>query len=114
MVALLEERQGLAIVGDKAYVSAELADRLWEQGNHLLLALKRDNQKVQWPTGIQKILGSLRHGVETAFSVLTVVFNFERPKSRSLSGLINRTTTKILAHTLSFFLSEHFAPHLSN
>lgn len=114
MVALLENRQGLAIIGDKAYVSSELEDRLWEQGKHLLLALKRKNQKLKWPTGIQKILGSLRHGVETAFSVLSVVFNFERPKSRSLSGLINRTTSKILAHTLSFFLSEHFALKLSN
>lgn len=114
MAALLENRQGLGIIGDKAYVSADLDDRLWEEGQHLLLALKRDNQKKQWPTGIQKLLGYLRHRVETAFSVLTVVFNFERPKSRSLSGLINRTTTKILAHTLSFFLAEAFASELSN
>lgn len=32
--------------------------------------------------GMQKILGYLRYRVETAFSVLTTVFNFERPKSR--------------------------------
>ena len=104
MVTLLENQRTLAVIGDKGYVSQELADRLWEEGEHLLLALKRDNQKVQWPTGFQKILGYLRHRVETTFSVLTTVFNFERPKSRSLSGLLNRTTTKILAHTLSFFL----------
>lgn len=114
ITALLENRQGLGVIGDKGYVSQDLAERLWEEGEHLLLALKRDNQKEQWPSGIQKILGYLRHRVETALSVLTTVFNFERPKSRSLSGLINRTTTKILAHTMSFFLAEMLIPELSN
>jgi hypothetical protein len=114
MVALLENRQGLGVIGDKGYVSQELEDRLWTEGEHLLLSLKRDNQKEQWPKGIQKILGYLRHRVETAFSVLTTVFNFERPKSRSMSGLINRITTKILAHTISFFLAEFLTPELSN
>jgi hypothetical protein len=114
MVALLENRQGLGVIGDKGYVSQDLAERLWEEGEHLLLALKKDNQKEQWPSGIQKILGYLRHRVETTFSVLTTVFNFERPKSRSLSGLLNRTTTKILAHTMSFFLAEILTSELSN
>lgn len=114
MVALLENRQGLGLIGDKGYVSQALEDRLWAEGEHLLLALKRDNQKEQWPHGIRKILGYLRHRVETAFSVLTTVFNFERPKSRSLPGLINRVTTKILAHTISFSLAEILTPELSN
>ena len=114
MAALLENRQGLGLIGDKGYVSQDLGERLWDEGEHLLLALKKDNQKEQWPSGFQKILGYLRHRVETTFSVLTTVFNFERPKSRSLSGLINRTTTKILAHTISFFLAEMLTPELSN
>jgi hypothetical protein len=114
MASLLENRQGLGVIGDKGYVSQDLADRLWAEGQHLLLALKRDNQKERWPEGIQKILGYLRHRVETAFSVLTTVFSFERPKSRSLPGLINRVTTKILAHTISFFLAEILTPELSN
>ena len=114
MVALLENRHGISIIGAKGYVSEELADQLWDEGEHLLLALKRDNQKERWPKGIQSILGYLRHRVETAFSVLTTVFNFEHPQSRSLSGLIYRTTTKILAHTISIFLAETLTPELSN
>jgi hypothetical protein len=114
MASLLENRQGLGLIGDKGYVSQDLADRLWTEGKHLLLALKRDNQKERWPEGIQKILGYLRHRIETAFSVLTTVFSFERPKSRSLTGLINRITTKILAYTISFFLAEILTPELSN
>ena len=114
LLALLEGRQGLSIIGDKGYVSQDLEDRLWQDGEHLLLALKRKNQKAQWPAGIQKILGMLRHNVETAFSVLTTAFNFEKPGSRSLSGFIARITTKLLAHTISFFLAESMTPQLSN
>lgn len=114
MIALLEERQALHLIADKGYLSEELEDRLWDVGEHLLLALRRKNQKAQWPAGIQQIIGRLRHGIETAFSVLTTVFTFESPHSRSLSGLIARITTKILAHTLSFFLAETLTPELSN
>lgn len=114
MVSLLEERHGLCIIGDKGYVSEELEERLWLEGEHLLLALKRDNQLEQWPEGIQKILGTLRHRVETALSVLTSVFSFQAPRSRSFSGFLARTTTKILAHTVSFFLAEIWPPKLSN
>ena len=70
--ALLEDRQGLSVIGDKGYVSQDLEDCLWEVSEHLLLALKRKNQ--QWLSGIQKILGMLRHNVETAFSMLATVF----------------------------------------
>jgi hypothetical protein len=76
-IPLLEGRQGLSLIGDKGYVSDELEDRLWHVGHHLLLALKRNNQKQQWPAGIQKILGQLRHNVETAFSVLTSVLTLK-------------------------------------
>lgn len=54
MVALLENRQGLDLIGDKGYVSQDLGERLWDAGEHLLLALKKDNQKEQWPSGIQR------------------------------------------------------------
>lgn len=114
LVALLEGRQGLGVIGDKGYVSQDLEDRLWEVGEHLLLALKRQNQKAQWPADIQKVLGMLRHNIETTFSVLTTVFNFEKPGSRSMSGFIARTTAKILAHTVSFFLADALTPQLSN
>ena len=106
--ALLEDRQGIRIIGDKGYISAELEEQLWDTGEHLLLALKKKNQKVQWPDGIQKILGRLRHGVETVFSVLTTVFSFESPGSRSYSGMISRVTSKVLAYTVSFFLTDLF------
>jgi len=114
MIPLLEERKGLKVIGDKGYVSEDLEDRLWQEGEHILLALKRSDQKEQWPAGIQKILGWLRHRVETAFSVLTSVFSFESPGSRSFSGFLARTTSKVLAYTISFFLAEILPSELSN
>jgi len=114
LIPLLEDRQKLGVIGDKGYVSEDLEERLWEEGEHLLLALKRKNQTAQWPDGIQRLLGRLRHGIETAFSVLTAVFNFEQPGSRSFAGLVTRITAKILAYTVSFFLAEMLTPQLSN
>lgn len=114
LATLLDEQQALLLIGDKGYVSADLEERLWQADEHLLLALKRKNQKSQWPSDVQRLLGQLRHRIETTFSVLTTVFTFETPHSRSLSGLLGRTTTKILAHTLSFFLAEYLTPHLFN
>lgn len=107
--ALCEGHTDLIYIGDKAYVSAEQETFVWERGRHLLLPLRRDNQQEQWPAGFQKILGRLRHRVETAISVLTTAFNLRLPHGRSLSGFVARTATKMLAYTLSFWLARQFA-----
>ncbi len=73
-----------------------------------MLPLHRDNQQEQWPAGIQKILGQLRHRIETAFSVMTTTFNLRFPHGRSFTGLVARTATKLLAYTISFFLARLF------
>jgi hypothetical protein len=103
--ALCEPDFNLIYLGDKGYVGEALAQQLWDEGQHLLLALKRDNQLEAWPTGVQRLLGRVRHRVETALSVLTTVFHLRWPQSRSFSGFVARVTTKILAYTLSFFLA---------
>ena len=108
--ALLEGQRNLAAIGDKAYISPDLDSQVWEDGEHLVLALRKVNQKVQWPKGIQLILGKIRHRIETAFSVLTTAFNFDKLGSRSFSGMVARATTRVLAYTLSFFLAEILTP----
>ena len=52
------------------------------------LALRKVNQKEQWPTGIQRILGKIRYRIETVFSVLTTSFNLDKLGSRSFSGRV--------------------------
>jgi hypothetical protein len=107
--ALCDGYHDLIYIGDKGYVDAQTEDRLWERGRHLLLPLRRDNQHHQWPAGIQRILGRLRHRIETAFSVLTTTFTLRFPHSRSLTGCLARLATKALAYTLSFFLAQRAA-----
>jgi len=94
----------LTLIGDKIYNDAELEDRLWRKRRILLLPLRKSNQKKQWPKEVQRILGYVRHRVETVFSTITTVFNIQRPRGRSLGGHVVRITTCILAHTLSFFM----------
>ena len=104
--ALADGKHDLIYVGDKGYTSPDTEELLWERGRHQLLPLRKKNQKQQWPDGIQRILGKLRHRVETVFSVLNTVFNLRHPAGRSFDGFIARTATKILAYTLSFFLAQ--------
>jgi hypothetical protein len=45
--ALLEGQRSLAAIGDKAYISPDLDSEVWEDGEHLILPLRKVNQKVQ-------------------------------------------------------------------
>jgi len=102
---LVLDCRDLILIGDKIYNDAELEARLWRKRNIVLMPLRKDNQKKQWPKGVQKALGYFRHAVETVFSTLSTVFNVERPRGRTYAGYVVRVTTCILAHTLSFFLA---------
>jgi hypothetical protein len=104
LAALVEQRRDLTLIGDKISNDVGLEERLWRKKRILLLPLRKDNQKTQWPEGVERRLGWLRHRVETVFSTLTTVFNVERPRGRSLAGHLVRIATCMLAHTLSFFM----------
>jgi len=102
---LVRTRRDLVLIGDKLFNDADLENRLWRTRRIQLLPLRKDNQKVQWPDGVQHALGRVRHRIETVFSALTTVFNIQRPRGRSLAGHVVRIATCILAHTLSFFMA---------
>jgi hypothetical protein len=104
--ALCDGATYLIYIGDKGYVGADTEALAWDRGRHLLLPLRRDNQHEQWPDGIQRLLGKLRHRIETAFSVMTTAFHLRYPHGRSFTGFIARMATKMLAYTISFFLAE--------
>lgn len=101
---LLLDTRDIVVLGDKAYNDQELEERLWRKRRIQLLPLRRQNQKQQWTDSIRKIIGKIRHRVETVFSTLTTTFNIQRPRGRSLQGHVARITTCILAHTLGFFM----------
>lgn len=102
---LVQTAHDLVLVGDKGYTDAALEDRLWRTRRIMLLPLRRKNEKRQWDKEIRKILGRIRHNVETVFSTVSTVFNLERPRGRSVAGHVVRIATILLAHTLSFFMT---------
>jgi hypothetical protein len=104
LAELVFHRRNLTLIGDKIYNDTELENRLWQKRHITLLPLRKCNQKKQWPKEAQRILGHIRHRVETVFSTVTTVFNIQRPRGRSLAGHVVRIATCILAHTLSFFM----------
>jgi DDE family transposase len=65
-------------------------------------ALPRRDTRTPWPAEFRKLVGKVRRRVESALSVLCTVFNIEQPRSRSLSGLVARVATRVLAYTLCF------------
>ena len=102
---LVLDGRDLTLIGDKIYNDAELEERLWRKRRIMLMPLRKDNQNKQWPDDIRRILGRIRHRVETVFSTLTTVFNIQRPRGRSVAGHVVRIATCILAYTLSFFMA---------
>ena len=102
---LVLDCRDLSVIGDKAYNDAELEQRLWRKRRILLLPLRKDNQQTQWPDDVRRILGKVRHRVETVFSTLTSVFNVQHPRGRSLAGHVTRIATCVLAHTLAFLMA---------
>ena len=40
---LLEGQQNLATIGDKAYISPDMDSQVWNDGKHLILALREVN-----------------------------------------------------------------------
>jgi len=105
--ALLEDSTDLAVIGDKAYNDEELEDRLWRKRRIHLLPLRKSNQTKQWSDDVRRAMGRVRHRVETVFSMLTTVFNVQRPRGRSLAGHVVRVATCILAHTMSFLITRN-------
>lgn len=108
---LLEDAFDLWVCGDNAYRDPGVAARLKAKRGITLLAPPRLHyDKLQWPAEFRQLFNRVRRRIESALSVLCVVFHIEQPGSRSLSGLVARVATRILAYTISFFASAMLQP----
>ncbi|HSH78911.1 MAG TPA: hypothetical protein VLA19_10315 [Herpetosiphonaceae bacterium] len=72
-------------------------------------AVPRQDSRRPWPAALRAWVTRLRRRIETAFSVLTVVFNIEQLGSRSLDGLFARVATHMLAYTVCFIMQAMLA-----
>lgn len=112
--SLMAGRQGLAAIGDQGFQSADQEAWLKASQGVVMQTARRRTDRSQWPEKTRHALNRARRRIETAISVLATVFHIEHPGSRSLSGLVTRIATRILAYTLSFLTAKTLMPHHGN
>jgi hypothetical protein len=102
---LLPLHPGRTYLGDKGYVSADLAERLLQYGVKLV-TLRRQNQLEQLPEPLKRLITRFREMIETVNGQLTEQLNIEHNYAHSFWGLCARLYTKLAAHTLCVYLNR--------
>lgn len=103
---MLSQHTDLDVIGDKAYINAELAADLLCHNRLNLLTIPRRNQKQQLPKPIRKLLNRVRQIIETVNGQLTEQFNIETNHAHTFWGLCTRLISKLTAHTLSIYINR--------
>lgn len=103
---MLVEHTDLEVIGDKAYISADIATELAERNRIILRTLPRRNQKVQVPAEVRKLYNSVRQIIETVNGQLTEHLNIEINQAHTFWGLCTRLRTKLAAHTLCVYINR--------
>ncbi|MDW8214586.1 MAG: IS982 family transposase [Roseiflexaceae bacterium] len=111
--ALVEDAACQALLGDGAYHNPTAAPVL--AARQVAAPPRRDSRKREpWPAELRRWVGKVRRRIETALSVLTVVFNIECPHARSLQGLVCRISTRLLAYNLCFITGALLAQQIAS
>lgn len=103
---LLRDHHQLIVLGDKGYISAELAQTLAAANGVVLLTIPRQNQKRQLPREVARCLNARRQIIETVNGQLTEQLGIANHHAHSFWGLCARLYTKLAAHTLSIYLNR--------
>jgi hypothetical protein len=103
---LLSEHTTLTVLGDKGYVSADVAAKLLSHNDIRLVALRRKNQKEQLPEFLVRIINKVRQIIEAVNNQLAEQFRIERNRAHSSWGLQARLYTKLTAHTICIYINR--------
>jgi hypothetical protein len=103
---LLVDQRDLIVLGDKGYISAELARSLAATNGVALLTIPRQNQKRQVPPLVARAINAQRQIIETVHGQLTDQFGIAKHHAHSFWGLCARLYSKLAAHTLSIYLNR--------
>jgi hypothetical protein len=103
---LLEEHSDRIVIGDKAYVSAPVAEELWQNNRIRLMTKPRSNQKKQIPASLHRLYDRVRQIIETVTSQLSAQFSIETNHAHTFRGLCARLYTKLTAHTLCIYINR--------
>lgn len=115
MPALLEDRADRVVLGDGAYHNPTVEPVLEAHDIVVRAPPRRDAKAVEpWPHALRQQFSAVRQQVETVFSTLTTVFDVQRPRARSLKGVVSRISTRMLAYTLCFLTTPDIVPRRTN
>lgn len=103
---LLEQHTDMEVLGDKAYISAEVAAELLRTNRIELKTLPRRNQQEQATPDQKRVFNAARQMIETVNSQLAEQFNIETTYAHSFWGLCARLYTKLTAHTICIYLNR--------
>ncbi len=103
---LLTQHTNLDVFGDKAFISAALAQYLSQNQAIRLHTIPRRNQKVQLPSHLRHLHNRVRQIIETVNGQLAEQFAIELNHAHTFWGLCTRLLTKLTAHTLSIYINR--------
>lgn len=103
---LLSTHTDRVVLGDKGYISAEVAAQLAAQNRVQVLTIPRRNQQQQLPPEVTALLNGRRQIIETVHGQLTEQLHITTNHAHSFWGLCARLYTKLTAHTLSVYLNR--------
>jgi DDE family transposase len=103
---LLSQWCDLRVLGDKAYISAPVAQALREERRVELITLPRKNQKQPVSERFRRLHNGARAIIETVNGQLCEQFHLEVNHAHSFAGLCTRLYTKLTAHTLCLYLQR--------
>ena len=98
---LLAPHADLEVLGDKAFISANVAAELAQRQRIILRTIPRANQKQQLPPTLRRLHNRVRQIIETVNGQLADQFQIETNHAHTFWGLCARLLTKLTAHTLS-------------
>jgi hypothetical protein len=98
---LLESYRDRTIFGDKGFLDQLRQALLAERTGNQLLTPKRANQKAQQPPAWEALMSRFRRLMETTFSQGKDCFGLERPRARTLWGLLSRLIAKLTGMTIA-------------
>jgi hypothetical protein len=103
MPALFDQATNRVGSGDGAFHNPTQAPAMAARNVVVYAPPRRDSkQREPWPKHVRRQFSTLRQPIETVFSVLSTVFDIQRPRARSLKGVVCRISTRLLAYTLCF------------
>ena len=103
---MLNQHADLDVFGDKAYISATIAEDLLQNRGIRLHTIPRRNQKKQLSAFAKRFHNQVRQIIETVNGQLVEQFDIQRNHAHTFNGLCTRLLTKLTAHTLSIYINR--------